>query len=126
MNTLRFLVTGMVAVVLGSVTPADEKSDNTKHLGGTWEVAKTSPGGFPVGSTMEFGKEGKLTLALKEEKQVHKADGTYKVDGDKIAITVNWSADKVTKQTLTIKKITQKELSVEDEKGKGFDLNRKP
>lgn len=104
-------------------TETPEK-DNAKLLGGAWEVVKTAPGGLPVGSVMDFGKEGKLKLAVQEEGQVHKADGTYKVAGNKIAITVNWSADKVTKQTLTIKKISEKELSIEDDKGKGVELKR--
>jgi uncharacterized protein (TIGR03066 family) len=127
MNTLRLLLAGVMAVTLTAGTQAEkkeEKKDTAKLLGGTWEVVKAAPGTLPVGSIMEFGKEGKLKLSVKAEGKEHQLDATYKVDGNKIALTVSLG-DEEKKQILTIKKISQSDLSFEDEDGKSAELKRK-
>lgn len=127
MNTWRLMLAGVMAVTLTASTQADkkeEKKDTAKLLGGSWEVVKAAPGTLPVGSLMEFGKEGKLKLSVTAEGKEHQLDGTYKVDGNKIALTVK-IGDAEKKQMLTIKKISQSDLSFEDEDGKSAELKRK-
>lgn len=102
----------------------DDKKDTAKLLGGAWEVVKAAPGTLPVGSILEFGKEGKLKLSVKAEGNEHKLEGTYKVDGMKIAINVKLG-DEEKKQILTIKKISESDLAIEDDDGKGAELKRK-
>lgn len=127
MSLLRLLLAGVLAVTLTAGTQADnkeEKKDNAKLLGGIWEVVKAAPGTLPVGSLMEFGKEGKLKLSVKAKDQEHKLDGTYKVEGNKVELNVKLG-DREKKQVLTIKKISERDLSLEDEDSKGVELKRK-
>ncbi|HKB42390.1 MAG TPA: hypothetical protein VKD72_38545, partial [Gemmataceae bacterium] len=86
---------------------------------GTWEVTK---GEVPEGSTFEFTKDGKLKLSVKGTDVT--AEGTYSVDGDSIKTTQK-QGEKEVKQTLKIKKVDDRELIIEDEKGKTIEMKRK-
>src|SRR5262245_3195877 len=67
MNVLRLLVAVAVACALAVGARADEKkADNAKLLVGTWEVAKADQGTVPVGSTVEFTKDGKMKVTHKQ------------------------------------------------------------
>jgi uncharacterized protein (TIGR03066 family) len=50
--------------------------------------------------------------------------GTYEVDGDKLTTTLK-VGDKEAKQTLTITKLTDSEMSTKDEKGKTDEYKKK-
>ena len=63
---------------------------------------------------LEFMKDGKLAISV-EGVTPAKADGTYKLDGDKLDITVKYpTGDK--KETLTVKKLTDTEMETTDSK----------
>ena len=123
MNTLRLLMAGVMVCVVGVSVRAEEKKDNAKLLVGKWEAVKGAPDALPPGSTVEFLKDGKMKLTMKIEGKDMVVDGTYKVDGDKFMIAMKFG-DKEQKKTITIKKISDKELSTEDEEKKGVEFKR--
>jgi uncharacterized protein (TIGR03066 family) len=123
MNALRLMVAAVaaVAVALAAGVRAEdkeEKKDNAKLLVGSWEVTKSFDKGPPVGATAEFTKDGKVTLEAKDVQR----EGTYKVDGDKLTLVMK---DRDGKTILSIKKISDKELVVEDDDKKSVELKRK-
>ena len=124
MSVLRLLVAGAVACALAVGARADEKkADNAKLLVGTWEVAKADQGTVPVGSTVEFTKDGKMKVTHKKDGKEETAEGNYKVEGEKFFFVVQ-AGDTVFKKTVTIKKISETELSTVDEDGKAVEFKR--
>ena|SRR5579871_5523623 len=127
MNTLRLLMVGVMAVPLIAATQAEkkeEKKDTAKLLSGTWEVVKGERSTLPVGSLMEFAKEGKLKLSVKDGDKETQLEGTYKVDGNEVTITIRLG-EQEKKLVLTIKKISEDDLRFEDKDGKSAELKRK-
>jgi uncharacterized protein (TIGR03066 family) len=125
MNVLRLLVAVAVACALTVGARADEKkADNAKLLVGTWEVVKADKGTVPVGSTVEFTKDGKMIVIHKQDGKEEKGEGTYKLDGDKFSFEMKMG-DKVAKKTITIKKISETEMTTTDEDGKTVEFKRK-
>jgi uncharacterized protein (TIGR03066 family) len=102
------LVLGMA----GAIAAAEDKIDAKKLLG-KWENKDQK-------LTVEFLKDGKVSVAGGE----FKAEGTYKVDGNKLMLTVKFG-DAETKMTRTVSKLTDTELvSKDDESGKEDTLSR--
>jgi len=95
---------------------AQGKDDPAAKIVGTWELAK-SGGDLPAGTVIEFTKDGKLKATLKVDEQVLNLEGTYKVDKNKINVKVKIGEDTF-EETVTIKKLTDKELEIEDKEGK--------
>jgi uncharacterized protein (TIGR03066 family) len=67
---------------------------------------------------IEFAKDGKLLISLdfgggKE----FKIDGTYKLDGDKLAVKMTFMGEEKG-ETMTVNKLTKTELVTTDEKGR--------
>jgi uncharacterized protein (TIGR03066 family) len=93
-----------------------EKFDAAK-LVGKWEPKEK--GVQPL--RVEFTKDGKVTFdPLAKGGLV--LEGTYKLDGDKLTITMTFDPKQVLTNTLT--KLTDTELSIADEKGKEKTLLR--
>lgn len=113
------LFLGLVAVAQG----ADKKEPTNKEkIVGVWEPTKGDS--LPKGATIEFTKDGKLKIAIKVEGKTITADGTYTVDGDKLT-TVLKDEGKEKKETVKIKKLTDKELVTEDSKGMVDEFKKK-
>src|SRR3954454_5306246 len=102
-----------VAFVLSAgVVAADDKKDekkgdekdNAKLIVGKWEITKAG-GDVGPGSTLEFAKDKKLTLVIKAVHQKATLDGTYKLDKDRVTLTLTVQGNSFY-QTLTIKKLT--------------------
>jgi uncharacterized protein (TIGR03066 family) len=110
-----------VAVVVFAGT-AQAQDENAKKIVGVWEVAKAG-GDLPVGSTIEFTKDGKLVAVVKAEGMEVKLDGTYKVEKDKLTVKVK-IGDQNLEETATIKKLTDDALEIED-KDKKVDVFKK-
>jgi uncharacterized protein (TIGR03066 family) len=111
-------VFGLAAGLAGGA-PAQDKKDggkiDPKKLVGKWEPAdKKAP---PM--VVEFTADGKVSLAVGEAK----AAGTYKLDGDKLEVSIKHGAEEL-KQTLVVRKLTDDELTTEDEKQKVETLRR--
>jgi uncharacterized protein (TIGR03066 family) len=110
MRTL--LAMGLMLVLTCAVTAADDKIDATKLLG-KWEPKDPDKGGKFV---IEFLKDGKISFAAGEGGKDFKAEGTYKVDGNKISLAIKFG-DMEKKMTRTVSKLTDTELvSKDDEK----------
>ena len=129
MNALRLLVAGVMVVALTANVRAEKKeekkADNAKLLLGSWEATKADKDSLPVGAVVEFAKEGKMKVTVKgPDGKEMTIEGTYKVDGNKFMIELKFGDD-IRKHTITIKKISDKELSTEDEKGKSVEFTRK-
>ena len=125
MTALRFLAAGICVVVLVLGARAGEKKADTnkEKIVGTWEVAKAD-GALPLGSTVEYGKDGKAKVSVKNGENTTTVDGTYTVEGDKLKLALK-AGDTDLKMTLTIKKLTDKEYVSENEQGKTTEFKRK-
>ncbi|MCE9564681.1 MAG: TIGR03066 family protein [Planctomycetes bacterium] len=122
MNALRLLVTGMIVCVFPFIAQADDKKDkpdNTKLLVGKWEVTKAEKE-LPVGSVIEFSKDGKMKITAKNKS----VDAVYTVEGDKIEFTLKLGDRDEKKDPLTIKKLSEQELVLSVEKGITFEFKR--
>lgn len=122
MNTMRLVMVAVVAGLAGLGARADEKKDIAKLIVGKWEATKADEGTLPVGSMVEFTKDGKLKVSVKDSDMT--LEGTYKIEGNKFHMTMKVGDDEH-KQTINIKKITENELSTSDNEGKVVELKRK-
>lgn len=113
-------VLGCVAVLgLACGAVGQDKKDgkiDPKKLVGRWEPADTKKGPPMV---LEFTANNKVTLSVGEAK----AAGTYTLAGDKLEVSMKHGADEI-KQTLVVKKLTDDELTTEDERKKTETLKR--
>ena len=101
---------GMLALVGGA--GADDKKDEKidgKKLVGKWEPKEAA--GKAV---IEFTKDGKLSITAGPDV---KYEGTYKVEGTKLTLTIKAGENEV-KKSATILKLTDDLLEAEGEDGK--------
>jgi uncharacterized protein (TIGR03066 family) len=125
MKAFAFLAVGVALCALTLEVRAEEKkADNAKLLLGTWEVAKADKGTLPVGSTVEYLKDGKMKIKIKIDDNEQTLDGTYTVEGDKLTLMVTFNND-VKKTTHTIKKISETDLTTADDMGKSVEFKKK-
>jgi uncharacterized protein (TIGR03066 family) len=124
MNALKCL--GLLALVVSfaaNATAQDDKVDYKKLIVGKWEVSKADEGTVPTGTLIEFTKDGKLKIAAKMGDDEFKIDGTYKVVKNTFEFTL--SLDGMEKsQTITITKISEKEMSTKNDEGKVVELKK--
>ncbi len=125
MNLLRIGLACLL--VLGvTVARADEKKDkdlDKDKLVGTWEVTKGDS--LPVGSTVEFTKDGKSKFViLNSDGKTQKFEGTYKIEGQGFKSVVKIE-DKEHTETIKVTTLTDKELVVVDEKGQKDTFKKK-
>jgi uncharacterized protein (TIGR03066 family) len=90
---------------------ADDKID-AKKLVGKW-TPKKEPGAMVV----EFAGDGKMTVTTVIDGKENKMEGSYKVDGKKLVLTVK-AGEKEVERTRTIFDLTDTELITSDENGK--------
>jgi uncharacterized protein (TIGR03066 family) len=93
---------------------------------GVWEVTK-SDDGTPPKTTIEFTRDGKLKVKTKSGDETLTIEGTYKLDGNKLTLTIKAPEEEEGQltDTLTIIKLTDKVLITKDEKGKTDEFKRK-
>jgi uncharacterized protein (TIGR03066 family) len=118
----RLFAVALGVLVFGLAAGADDKDDNAKKIVGTWEVTK-SGSDLPAGSTVEFTKDGKLNVVIKDNDTV-KLDGTYKVEKDKLTVKLK-AGDQTIEETVTIQKLTDKELELKDKDNKVDVMKKK-
>jgi uncharacterized protein (TIGR03066 family) len=115
----KLLGVGMVLALACGAAIAEDKID-AKKLIGKWEPKPPAKEKFVV----ELTKDGKVTFVGKDGDTEIKAEGTYKLDGNKIALSVKFG-DETKKMTRTISKLTDTEMtSKDDETGKEDTLVR--
>jgi uncharacterized protein (TIGR03066 family) len=102
--------------VVGFAGTARAQDDNEKKIVGTWVLDKSS-GDLPVGSVVEFTKDGKLSAMVKIETMEIKIEGTYKVEKDKLSVKLK-AGDMNIEETATITKLTDEVLELKDKDGK--------
>ena len=111
----------LVFAATASAQPDDKKDqpDQAKLIVGKWEVTKTdTPDDPPVGSTFEFAKHGTMKITKKRGTKDEVIRGAYKIKDNQLHYTLK-DKDKdedCEKHPLTIKKLTEKELKLEDGK----------
>ena len=124
MNAMRLLAVGALVCLLGAGALAEEKkADYAKLIVGKWECTKGDEGTLPVGTPVEFTKDGKLILKVKQGDQEMKMEGTYKLKGESFDITFKMGDNEFT-QTITIKKLDDTMMSTTDKDGKVVELKR--
>jgi uncharacterized protein (TIGR03066 family) len=116
----------LCAAILGSTvvfaSAAGVKADDTPKLLGKWEVTK-SGGDTPVGTIVEFSKDGKMTANVSLDGKDLKLTGTYKLDGKKLKVNLTLNEQKVDHEfTIAFK---DDELTLEDDDKKVDTLKKK-
>lgn len=110
------------AFVLLSAGPAGAQADNAAKIVGKWEVVKGED--IPKGATVEFTKDGKVSIVANIDKKEVKFEGTYTVEKDKLVTKITVDG-KTAEDTDTIKKLTDDTLEIEDKDNKVTTLSRK-
>jgi len=90
--------------------PEKKELSNKEKIIGTWELTK-SDGDVPVGSILEFTKDGKLKLTAKIDGKEVNLTQNYAVDGDKLSTSDLNRVDGWI--TTKIKKLTDTELVIQ-------------
>jgi uncharacterized protein (TIGR03066 family) len=126
MNAMRLMATGLLVLgIVAGVRADDKKADTTKEkLLGKWEVVKGDEGAPPVGTVVEFIKDGKLKVIHKQGDKEVTLEGTYTLDDMKVSVVLK-QEDKEIKHTITIKKLTDTEFVAENEKGQKAEFKKK-
>ena len=123
MNMVRLSAVIVCCLTLVVSASAEEKSTNKEKIVGTWEIVK-SEGGVPPGTTLEFTKDGKITIKVKIDDKIITVSGTYAIDEDKLKTVVKID-DKEMKETMTIKTLTDKSLVTVNEKKETDEFKKK-
>jgi uncharacterized protein (TIGR03066 family) len=124
MKLAKGFAVGAVLCLLAGVGRGDDKTDTAKLIVGKWEVTKADPGTAPPGGIVEFTKDGKMKLTAKKDDKEISVEGTYKLEGKKLSFAMKIGGEERTK-TITITKLTAKELTTKDDDGKAVELTRK-
>jgi uncharacterized protein (TIGR03066 family) len=118
------LTAACLCVMFAAPVPK-ERADAEKVVG-TWRlVASTAiPGGLP-NLTLELTQGGKMTVRQSAgDGPVSVYEGEYKVVKNELPYTLKLPGGGVKKETLTIKKLTETQLSVVDPNGIREDFER--
>jgi uncharacterized protein (TIGR03066 family) len=119
MNLHRIVVA--LAAFFGLTFVLTAGSDTAKKLVGVWEITNNKEA--PPGATVEFTRDGKMTVRAKVGEKELKIEGTYELKDD--AIVTKLSVGGKTKtESNKIRKLTEKELIIVDEKGKVEEYKR--
>jgi uncharacterized protein (TIGR03066 family) len=124
MNAPKVLAALAAVCLLGAGARADEKADYAKKIVGKWELTKVEEGGLPKGTLVEFDKDGKVKVTVKAEDKEQVLEGTYKVEGESLMLTMKVGEDE-RKQTITLLKLDDKVMHTKNEMGKMSELTRK-
>ncbi|HEV3437352.1 MAG TPA: hypothetical protein VG122_08335 [Gemmata sp.] len=119
MKRLFALGLGLVLFELAGFSQAADVDEYAKKIVGIWEVTK-SESDLPNGATVEFTKDGKLMVIIKDDM---KLNGTYKLDKDKLNVKLT-AGDQTIEETITITKLTDDALELKD-KDKKVDVFKK-
>lgn len=104
----------LASALFAAVTARAAEPTNKEKIVGTWELVKTTEKNAPpVGSTVEFTKDGKAKLTVKADKPMT-LEATYSVDGDTLKILLKGPDGKEATDTMKITKLTDKELVTEE------------
>ncbi len=102
--------------IIAAPVPKPVKTTAEKIVG-KWDLVKSS-NGLAEGTKciVELTKDGKMSIMMEFGERTSKYEGTYKLDKDKIDYEVSLNGNKKA-EILTIKTVTDDELSVTDPDG---------
>ncbi len=120
MRTLSALGLAAMIVVVGG--PVQAQDDHAKKIVGKWVVDKSED--LPDGATVEFTKDGKLTVVAKADGKELKLEGTYKIEKDKITTKITFNG-KAIEDTDDIIKLTDEVLELRDKDKKVTTFKKK-
>jgi uncharacterized protein (TIGR03066 family) len=104
-------------LTLGALAEDNKGSaDNAKLVVGKWEVAQA--GQRVAGAVYEFSKDGMVKITTTAEGKEITATGMYKVEGDRLQVTLKVGGKQEIDHVLTMTKISENEITV-TEKGGG-------
>ena len=105
------LAAAAVVTFVAATSFADEKPDSAKLLLGRWVVTKAEED-EPVGAVVEFRATGRLKVTTKDRQTGKDVvyDGTYKLDGEKVLITLRVGNGDQVKPPATIRTVTADRL----------------
>jgi uncharacterized protein (TIGR03066 family) len=108
---LRATLGCVLGLLLCGPLGADDKIDATR-LVGRWQLEEKEEG---LSVVVELVKGGKMTATVRTGGGVIKAEGTYRVEGDRLHTTLNGDGQD---GPHTIVKLTDTELVTKDKSGK--------
>lgn len=124
MRTAFGAVLAVGVALAATAARADDKPEkvDAKKLVGRWEPAD-APKAVKV--VIEFTKDGKLAIEVDFGGKAEKTTGTYKVDGNKLSVTMKKGDGKERSESMTVTKLTDDELVMEEDgKKKSETLKR--
>jgi uncharacterized protein (TIGR03066 family) len=124
MLRLTSVVLGLASGLGLVAARADDKKtdDYPKLLIAKWEITKAG-GQAKAGTIIEFGKDMSLAMELKLNDTTEKVKGTYSIDKEKLTIKFKLNEMDL-EEVLTIKKLTDDAMELEDSAG-GVDVLKK-
>jgi uncharacterized protein (TIGR03066 family) len=117
MNMLRLVGVGVIAGMLAVGIGVADETDNAKMVIGKWKVIKASPRTFPLGTILDLRKDDQVKVIGQRDGKEFIHEGTYKVDGAKIILTVKVEGEEQ-KHVLMVTKINDADM-VTDHLGGG-------
>lgn len=124
MKSVQWLAVGLIAGLIGTNARAEDKPDYAKLIVGKWEASKADEGTLPPGAVVEFTKDGKIKLNGKKGDAEVAFEGTYTVEKNTFTIAMK-VGDQEHKQTITITKMSDTEMSTKNAEGKVVELKRR-
>lgn len=122
----RVLAAVAFTVVFVAGASADDKKIDPAKLVGKWELTKSESGNAPKGAIVEFMKDNKLAITVDVNGKSVTLNGTYKVDGDKLTVTIKPpDGGKEDSDTDTIKSLTDDKIVLIDKEKKETELTKK-
>ncbi|HEX4611174.1 MAG TPA: lipocalin family protein [Urbifossiella sp.] len=121
MTRVFAVAVGVLAIAFGGATPT-RAQDEEKKIVGTWEVSKSDE--LPAGSTIEFTKDGKVHVVVKEKTEPLKLEGTYTLEKTKLTVKLKLGEQTID-EVVTIKKLTATDLHLEDKDKKVDEFKKK-
>jgi uncharacterized protein (TIGR03066 family) len=120
MKRLFAVAVSVVVLALAGSAPA---ADEDKKIVGKWEITK-SGSDLPEGTLIEFTKDGKLNVAIKIGDKEEKITGTYTVKESKLTVKLE-AGGETHEETVTITKLTDDVLTIEDKDKKVDEFKKK-
>jgi uncharacterized protein (TIGR03066 family) len=123
MNALKLSAVAVAMCLVVSGARAED-TELGKMLVGKWEITKAPEGAPPVGTVVEFTKDGTVKVVGKKDDKEFKMEGKYKVETHQFMCTFK-DGDK--EKTILHKdvKITNKMMSFKTDDGGVVELKRK-
>jgi uncharacterized protein (TIGR03066 family) len=122
----RVLAAVVFTIVFVAGASADDKKIDPAKLVGKWELTKSESNNAPKGAIIEFKKDNKLSITVDFNGKSLELSGTYKVDGDKLTVTIKPpDGGKEDSDTDTIKSMTDDKIVLIDKDKKETELTKK-